>query len=225
MMPDPRFLLCCLTFLLIPEFTPAQTDSVQISKNFKFHDGAYRSFAEWQRNRPTWPIDSLLMNAVTNPQTFLTQVESIRHRNGTAIATDSLWGIVLDGIPYIRLPKGATPKSLSAFAGLRLRGIICYYRYEDIEERTVEIQAYNPVTGVPFRKGKVKNRETVEREFILHFKTGESVPFTRDNLIAWIHDDERLAVAIRELPEAELPEKLFKGLLIYVDRYPVYTLK
>jgi hypothetical protein len=224
MMLNIRCTFVTLLFLL-SAVAFAQSDTVQVTKNFRFRDGAYRSFADWQANKPSWPIDSLRVSAVTNPQTFLTQVEAIQHRNGTPLATDSLWGIVLDGIPYIRLPKGATPKSLAAFAGLRLRGIICSYRYEDIEERIVEIQAYNPVTGVPFRKGKVKNRETVEHEYILHFRTGETLPFTRDNLVAWINDDQRLADAIRDIHEADLPEKLFKGLLIYVDRYPVYTSK
>ncbi len=217
--------LSILSFLLCSACVAGQADSVLVTKNFKFHDGVYASFAEFQRNRPTWPWDSLYVVSATNPNTFLTQVEHIRHKNGTSIPLDSLWGIVIGGIPYVRLPKGATPKPLTAFAGLRLRGIICYYAYEDVEERTYEIQAYNPVTGVPFRKGKVKNLEPIRKEFMLHFRTGQTAEFTRENLVHWIADDTRLAEAVAALPEAELEEKLFKGLLIYVDRYPVFTLK
>lgn len=202
-----------------------QVDSVHVTKNFRFNNGVYREFSDFQRNTPTWPWDSLFVVSATNPETFLTQVEYIRHKDGTALDLETIWGIVIDGIPYMRLPQGATPKPLTAFAGLRLRGIICYLSYEDVEEHLVEIRAYNPVTGVPFRKGKVKNKETVLREFMLHFKTGALAEFNQHNLVAWISDDARLAEAVAALPEAELDEKLFKGLLIYVDRYPVYTQK
>ncbi|MBX2927147.1 MAG: hypothetical protein KF852_04870 [Saprospiraceae bacterium] len=212
--------------LLSVTFTAnGQTDSVLVTKNFKFQDGVYQAFSDLQRNRPTWAWDSLLVVSATNPQTFLTQVDYIRHKNGAPIHLDSIWGIVISGIPYVRLPQGATPKSLTAFAGLRLRGIICYYTYEDVEQRTVEVKAYNPVTGVPFRKATLKKQETVEHQYMLHFITGETVKFNRENVVAWISNDERLTEAVAALPEEELEEKLFKGLLIYVDRYPVYTLK
>ncbi len=220
-----KYPIVILLLCLCAASLAGQGDSVMVTKNFKFHDGVYASFAEFRRNRPTLPLDSVYMVSATNPATFLTQVEHIRRRNGQEVVLDSIWGIVIGGIPYVRLPKGATPKQLTAFAGLRLRGIICFYSYEDEEEYEVEIRAYNPVTGAPFRKGKVKNKEIVEREFMIHFLTGEVAEFTRDNLVAWIADDERLAEAVAALPEADLEEKLFKGLLIYVDRYPVYTLK
>lgn len=212
--------------LLSVAFTAnGQTDSVLVTKNFKFQDGVYQAFSDLQRNRPTWGWDSLLVVSATNPQTFLTQVDYIRHKDGTPMHLDSIWGIVISGIPYVRLPKDATPKALTAFAGLRLRGIICYYTYEDIEQRTVEVKAYNPVTGVPFRKATLKKQQTVEHQYMLHFLTGETVEFNRENVVAWISNDERLTEAVAALPEEELEEKLFKGLLIYVDRYPVYTLK
>lgn len=214
-----------MTCFLYLASAAAQGDSVQVTKNFRFADGVYRAFGDFQRNTPTLPWDSVYVVSATNPETFLTQVEYIRHKNGGEVNLDSIWGIVIDGIPYMRLPKGATPKRLTAFAGIRLRGIICYYAYEDEEEYFVEIQAYNPVTGVPFRKGKVKNKETVIKEYMLHFISGKIAEFTQENLVAWVSDDERLAEAIADLPEWELDEKLFKGLLIYVDRYPVYTLK
>lgn len=204
----------------------AQVDSVWISKQFKFHDGVYAHFEDFQRNRPRWSWDSLEVEAVTNPQTFLTQVAHIRHAGGGEIALDSIWGVAIGGIAYIRLPKGATQKPLTAFAGLRVAGLLCYYNYETTEADMVEIQAFNPVTGVPFRKGKVKRTQTVLHEYMLHFRHGQTAPLSREHLSAWTADDYRLAEAIAALPDDEsLQEKLFKGLLIYVDRNPVYTLK
>ena len=203
----------------------AQTDSVLVTKNFKFNDGVYRSFSDWRNNSPNWSWDSLNVVSATNPNTFLTQVEYIRFADGRPMHLDSIWGLVISGIPYVRLPKGAVTKPLTSFAGLRVRGLIGYYNYEVVEEEMVEIQAYNPVTGVPFRKGKVKKQSKTLREFMIHFERGETQVFNRENLMSWIADDARLAEAVAALPEDDLEEKLFKALLIYVDRYPVYTQK
>lgn len=212
-------------FQLLVVGLSAQTDSTLVTKNFKFNDGVYRTFSDWRNNRPNWAWDSLDVVSATNPNTFLTQVESIRFANGHPMNLDSIWGLVISGIPYVRLPKGAVSKPLTSFAGLRVRGRIAYYNYEVTEEEMVEIQAYNPVTGVPFRKGKVKKQSKSLREFMIHFERGETAAFTRENLMAWIADDARLAEAVAALPEEDLEEKLFKALLIYVDRYPVYTQK
>lgn len=221
---------CCswLITLILPFYAlglSAQTDSVLVTKNFKFNDGVYRSFADWRHNRPNWAWDSLDVVSATNPNTFLTQVEYIRFSDGRSLPLDSIWGLVINGIPYVRLPKGSVDKPLTSFAGMRVRGKIAYYNYEVTEEEMVEIRAYNPVTGVPFRKGKVKRETKALREFMIHFERGETVVFNRENLMAWIADDARLAEAVAALPEEDLEEKLFKALLIYVDRYPVYTQK
>jgi hypothetical protein len=216
---------CFFVFQLLAIGLNAQADSVLVTKNFKFNDGVYRTFSDWRNNRPNWSWDSLNVVSATNPNTFLTQVEYIRFADGRPMHLDSIWCLVISGIPYVRLPKGAVSKPLTSFAGLRVRGLIGYYNYEVTEEEMVEIQAYNPVTGVPFRKGKVKKQTKALREFMIHFDRGETVPFTRENLMSWIADDARLAEAVAALPEDDLEEKLFKALLIYVDRYPVYTQK
>jgi len=216
---------CLIVFQLLSVGLHAQTDSVLVTKNFKFRDGVYRSFSDWRNNSPNWSWDSLNVVSATNPNTFLTQVEYIRFADGRPMHLDSIWGLVISGIPYVRLPKGAVTKPLTSFAGLRVRGLIGYYNYEVVEEEMVEIQAYNPVTGVPFRKGKVKKQSKTLREFMIHFERGETQVFNRENLMSWIADDARLAEAVAALPEDDLEEKLFKALLIYVDRYPVYTQK
>ena len=216
------------TLLLAVTFSPLLMqgqDTVWISKQFKFHDGVYARFEDFQRNRPSWSWDSLEVEAVTNPQTFLTQVAHIRFPDGRAINPDSIWGVAIGGIPYLRLPRDATRKPLTAFAGLQVTGILCYYNYETTEADTVEMKAYNPVTGVPFRKGKVERTQTVLHEYMLHFRSGMTAPLTREHLSAWTADDYRLSEAIAVLPDEDLQQKLFKGLLIYVDRNPVYTLK
>jgi hypothetical protein len=64
----------------------------------------------------------------------------------------------------------------------------------------------------------VEREERVTFEKILHFETGEVLDFTVDNFLSWIQDDENLVETILDLPPEERKEKLFKCLLIYVDR-------
>lgn len=140
-------------------------------------------FPTGETTAPIERIGPLNVVSATNPNTFLTQVEYIRFADGRPMHLDSIWGLVISGIPYVRLPKGAVTKPLTSFAGLRVRGLIGYYNYEVVEEEMVEIQAYDPVTGVPFRKGKVKKQSKTLREFMIHFERGETQVFDRENLM------------------------------------------
>ena len=110
-----------------------------------------------------------------------------------------------------------------AFAGLRVRGRICYYAYDVEETKMIEIAAYNPLTGRPFRKGAVARKEAVTREEMLHFEDGRQSPFHKEAFLDWIADDPQLWRTVAELPEEELKEKLYKCLLIYDDRNPAYV--
>ncbi len=195
-----------------------------ITKNFKFRNGVYRTFEEWQKNRPTWAWDSLDAGVLTNPQTFLTQVEHLTVRKtGVVIVPDSVWGVVLDGIPYLRLPKTALQKPLTAFAGLQLRGKICYFSYETTQIVRVPITAYNPLNGIPFISKIIENERTIIHEKILLFENGAIADLTPEHFKKWIQDDADLIAAVNAFKGDALNERLFKCLLIYDDRHPVYV--
>ena len=203
----------------------AQTDSIRLTKNFQFQDGVYTDFAAFQKNQPSYSWDQVQVSLVSNPQTFLTQVEYINLINETgneALDLNTIWGICLGGIPYVRLPQGAVKKKLTTFAGMRLRGKICYFSFEDEEAIKVKMPVYNPLTRRPYFVSDVERKKIVLHQRILRFQDGEVKPFTADNLKAWITDDERLLQTVESLTPEEVKEKLFKCLLIYVDRNPVF---
>ena len=205
-------------FLFFPFFINAQ-DSLTVTKNFRFNDGVYMSFKEFQADRPAYTFEDVEMRWHTNPQNFLTQVESISDKkNGAEIPMENIWGMCMDGIPFVHLPDGEIKRQLPAFAALKLRGKICYYTYPDWRMKTIPILAYNPLTGYPYMRGTVEREERLTFEKILHFETGEIKDFTVDNFLSWINDDEDLMKTINGLPPNEQKEKLFKCLLIYVDR-------
>ncbi len=213
-------LLACFS-LLTASSGWAQEDSLRLGKNFKFTDGIYYDFASFQSNQPDMTWEEVEASVFSNPQTFMAQVEYIQSESNGRIAVDSLWGICLGGIPYIRLPKGSVNRSLTVFAGLRLRGKLCYFNYENEEMRSFEMPVYIPNTDFVFRKAWVDREQIIVYEKLLHFETGEVVDFNPYNFRRWIADDERLLQTLDKMTMPEVEEKLFKCLLIYVDRNAV----
>ncbi|MCB0589390.1 MAG: hypothetical protein KDD06_29155 [Phaeodactylibacter sp.] len=201
----------------------AQPDSVQVTRDFQFTDGVYLAFEDFQANRPSLSWDEVDAQLVTSRQAFMAQAEYIRKKDGSFLPSDSIWGICLKGTPYILLPDTATSKQVMVFAGLRVRGRICYYTYEAEESRTIEMAAYNPLTGRPFRKGAISREETVVRKRMLHFQDGRREVFSKEAFLDWITDDPQLWRTVDELSDKEAEEKLYKCLLIYDDRNPAYV--
>jgi len=199
----------------------AQEDSLILTKNYHFKDGVYLSFEAFQSNTPDYKWSELKSNLVTNPQTFITQIQYVYIRTEekeTPLDLDEIWCVSLAGIPYLRLQEGDTKKYLTTFAGLQLRGKICYYSFEDYRLVQIHMHAYNPYTGIPFRSGIIERKKNLKFEKILNFETGEIADLTVENIKKWITDDQKLLDTMNELSVEEAEEKLFKCLLIYDDR-------
>ncbi len=203
----------------------APHDTLLLTKNFKFTDGIYLSFESFQANQPDYALSELKAELYTNPQNFMTQVQQIMvpvEEGFDTLSIEKVWGLSIAGIPYVRLPKGAVDKETWVFAGLQLRGKICYFSFEDEYEREMIMAAYNPLTGRPFRQGIVKRSQKVTFEKMLHFETGEIEDFTLSGFKEWIKDDQKLLASVNDLTPNEVQKKLFKCMLIYVDRNKVY---
>lgn len=214
--------LICVFFFAIILRGAAQKPTV-ITKNFKFRDGVYATYADWQRNQPMLVLDSLETNLAVNPKTFFMQMEFAKHKKThQTIKLDSIWGVVVDGIPYIRLPRNELDKAAYCFAGLILRGRLCYYNYETVKHSQVPITAYIPQTGEPYVTKKVSKEETIVREKLINYETGEIVDLSLNSFKNLIADDKELVSTVNDLKTNELKEKLFKCVLIYNDRNPVY---
>lgn len=198
-------------------------DSTLLTKNFRFADGVYFNLAQLQANQPAYPLDSLEMQYITNPQTSLTQVDAVLlKKSKLVLPLDSIWVVCLDGVPSVRVPNNEINRTLPNFAALKLRGKICYFTYPDYRTKKVRVAAYNPLTGRPFRQGTVEREQEVIIEKMMHFQSGQIADFNLENLLAWIQDDQLLVETLSELPPGEQEEKLFKSLLIYVDRNPAF---
>lgn len=210
--------------ILLVVAAQAQSDSLLLNKDFKFSDGIYYSFENWQQNRPDIAWEHLDGNLVINPRTGMARVEYLRHtENSDTLSLPDIWGLVYDGTPYLRLDRDSVSSPLSTFAAIKVRGKICFFSYETSVTRQIPMAAVNPVTGTAFRRATVERTQTERRERMLDFKTGKVAPFNRPNLLRWTADDRGITRTIEWIEPAEMDEKLFKCLLIYDDRNPVYV--
>ncbi len=199
----------------------AQADSLILTKNYRFNDGVYLSFEAFQSNTPDYEWGDLKANLVTNPQTFITHIQYVFIKNESGdipLDLNKVWCVSLAGIPYLRLDENDPENNTTSFAGLQLRGKICYFSFDDLRRVKIPIHAYNPYNGRPFRSAVIEREKQVRIEKILNFETGEIADFNVRNLKNWIQDDPRLLETIDSLSEEEAEDKLFKCLLIYVDR-------
>ena len=208
--------------IALPLFAFGQKDSLGLlTKNFKFEDGIYLSFEDFKQNEPSISWDSVYASLHTNPQNFITLVDTIQSKEKNE-KLNGLWGFSLAGIPYVNI-NVMNEAGLQKYVGIKVRGSICYYIMEEKYQQTETITAYNPLTGVPFRQADIVTEKEREKPFMMSFETGETVEFNQENFLDWIKDDEQLVKSVKNLSPQDRADKLFKSLLIYVDRNPVYV--
>lgn len=217
----PRTAPILLLLVILQCSLLAQQNGNLITKNFKFNDGIYLTLQDFQKNKPNLTWNQVSSTLASSDEGFIVQVESIKTAE-QVLDLEQVWGIAIKGMPYIRLPKGEVTNAATIFAGMRVRGKICYFSYDAVIKEMQEIKAYNPLTGRPFRTAKLPVEKDVKREKILDFNSGQIMDFNKVNFLSWIEDDRQLWNTVRDFTNEEAQEKLFKCLLIYVDRNEVY---
>ena len=193
-----------------------------LNQDFKFQTGAYYSFEEFQNNNPSYKGIEIEGNYFINRETRQAKVEYIRLKaNGKLLDLDTMWGICIKGIPYIRVTPNLPAHHLKVFASLEVRGKICYYAYDDLNEKHIPFKAYNPVVGKPFRTVTLKRNIPIIREKMLHFETGAIADFNYKNLLEWVAAERSIKKALESMGPKEAEEKLFEALLLYNEKHPV----
>ena len=194
-----------------------------VSKNMKFKDGVYKSFLVWQKNLPDVKMSEITMSYFLNPITNLLEIDTIATRKThERISPDSVWSIVLSGVTYISVPKKEISKSLTTFAALTSTGNFCYYQYQVKETTKVPMTAYIPQTGEPFMTKEVTKTEIVWRQKLMAFETGQTFDFDVPTVKKLVADDPGLIASLNALKPSETVNKLYKCLMIYNDRHPVF---
>ncbi|MEM1124460.1 MAG: hypothetical protein AAGJ18_28745, partial [Bacteroidota bacterium] len=214
-----HFLLMGFMSVMLSWTITAQTTLTQA---FRFESGVYQTFAEFQRNTPTYKGVDIEGNFFINEKTKQAKVEFIKLKSSQEnLELDAIWGVVIRGIPYVRTSPNLPKHSLKVFAAMEVRGNICYYAYDDIEEKEVTFKAYNPLIGKPFRTGKAMRKIPVIKEKMLRFKTGEIADFNYQNLLVWAAEDGDITTALKSMGATKAEDKIFDALLLYNDKYPI----
>jgi len=204
-----------IVILILCNIVIGQVDSLKMTKNFKFKDGIYTNYRQFKTNRPAFTWNDVQTQLSTNPQTCMAHIASISISN-KEISLDSVWGISIAGIPYIKV------NSNYDFACLSVRGKISLFSFSMKVNKQIPMPVYNPSTGEKVYQGMVEREVNQDFTYILNFETGEVASFSPKNFKFWIQDDKNLYNTIDELDIKETREKLYKCLLIYDDRNPVF---
>lgn len=199
-------------------------DSVLLNRSFQFDDGLYLTFEDFKNNQPAFSADEYEMVYVVNPQTLLAQVASLSVASEQGVDISSLWGVCIDGRPYIQIDRQEVGKDLASFAGFKVVGRFCFYSYQKSVQVPVEIKAYNPLTGMPFRSGTIDKTEFRENYRMLDFLNGTVRVFSKANLLDWVQEDKRISRLVRSLDPQD-GETLLRALIAYNDRNLIFIKK
>lgn len=205
--------------ILLSNTLSAQT---QLTQAFRFESGVYLTFEAFQKNTPDIKAVDITGNFFINEKTKQAKVEYITLKaTNKKLNLDKMWGIVIRGVPYVKASPNLPTHNLKVFAAMEVKGNICYYAYDDIEEKEVTFKAYNPLIGKPFRTGKAMRKLPIIKEKMLRFATGEVVDFNYQNLLEWVAAEPDIIQALKSLGPVKAEDKLFDALLLYNDKHSV----
>jgi hypothetical protein len=215
------FIFVCFTLSL----TIAQ--SINIDNNTVFRDGVYASYEDFLHNDPSYAIESFEIKWKDTPFFNMLKMKSCKsYKNGKIKKTDlrQIWGICVNGVPYIQYSIGV-PYSLQfgnkalelngnlAFSRIRILGNICHFNVEDV---------YKTRTKSVFRSKAFTNEVSgrmIRAQRLLKLSTGKVFEYDEFVLSQLIKDDELLANQYKK--EKDRPHKMFLYLQKYNERNPL----
>lgn len=193
---------------------------VALTNNYSFKDGIYLRFEDFKKDASSKNniIDSLQYDLNAEENILILSAHSQKLLD--SLIPDKIWGLCINQIPYIRTEDQQDGRFY--FVKLHVLGKISYYYYKAFREKEVIMYVHNPYTGERIGKKNISNRNLEFIQKILHFDSGEITDFNFDNFLNWSKDDLGLYKSLSEIKSEEREAKLFKSLLIYNDRNPVY---
>ncbi len=207
------FFVLCSFFLFSQE---------KLTNNFGFQNGIYLSYEEFKNNSPSLSWQDVSSELIILESIHRAKMDAlISLADSSEIDIENIWGFSANGIPYKKVSK-ENKSEFFIFSGLVIRGRICYYSYDINEEKPVEVSAYNPVTGKPFRTQTIMRERKVSYQYLLDFETGDEEIFSVSNVGKWILSDEKLYETFKVTDPNERKKKLLKFIQIFNDRNEVY---
>lgn len=206
-----------LFFIAIATIAIGQIDTsqIQLTNKTNFVDGVYHQ-QNWTTNQPDWSWEEVDTRLFINEKNGTAHIEYIKAKQPHQPI--EVTAIVKKGKLYLDIPNDES----SVLKKFKDYGALCYYEKDTTYVKDIEMSAYNPLTGRPFRTKTIQREITERQAFFYNVKTREYQPLTLENLLKAISTDKKLTKSILALPPEEARQKLYKTLLIYNDRNPIY---
>jgi hypothetical protein len=212
-----------LLLLCMPLAAMGQTDSLPLDRDFRFADGLYRSFEALRANKPDLRAAYMDGRMVVLPEEYRLKVAQLypKGRADLPVSHSDMYALVIDGLPYLHIGYDSL-RQFSEFAGLRARGLLSYFQYDTtwVEQRVMT--AYIPYTDRPFRQGSVSVEQRDTLHWVFDFTDGSRWLLSRDRLLARVAADAALYRTVAALPPDATFDDIYRCLLIYDDRHPLY---
>lgn len=194
----------------------------KLSNTFGFNNGIYKTFDEFKSNNPSVSWEDVSSDLIVMESIHKAKMGNlVLTSDSSSFNIGNVWGFSVNGIPYKRVLEEGD-NGFYVFSGLQLRGKICYYEYEIVKEVPIEVSAYNPLTGKPFRTSTIIREKTINNKYLLDFSTGNEDMFTRESVEKWIASDSKLLKTFQETKDEEKMKKLLKFIQIFNDRNEVF---
>ena len=210
-----------LVWILLSMACLAQNDSLMLTNNTPFEEGIYLTREAFTNNRPDFQWEEVGGNIFINQKNHTARIEGLYSKlDSIRKPLPNIWGFCRFGVPFRQID---TIDNYQRFSTIKVRGRLCYYNYLQPVEETVEIIAYNPKTGIPFRRGQVNHEEEELVARFFEYETGQEYDFDLTVFMDYIRRrDEKLWNSLNKLAAEEANKKLYKCLLIYNDRHPLF---
>ncbi len=186
-----------------------------LNGDFRFENGFYSTHKQLISNQPSVKPDSTRFEILASGQTGNLFAALMTAQDSTTFF-DGIQYIVENGRVYINASENLN--GLNRFVLLSVLGRIAMFEKDFEYREMIDVKAYNPLNGQPFREGQVEKKTRKTIPFLLIFETGEILPFNYDYFLASITGDELLVNQVKQIDQEDRAMKLYKCLLIYNDR-------
>ena len=209
-----RQLLINLIFL-IGTALPAQSP---FTADYHLPDGVYLSHAAVLAAQPDLPWEAISGEMVQLPEEFRLQISDYQYKNSDLDPDLVPYAVSLEGQLYLFL-RNNRQRNYHDFVGLSVAGTLSVITYDTTIQTRQLMKAYNPINGRPFREAYVERSKTVPLTKLWHLPSGQLVPLSRADLLAFIGDDQELTQALLKLVEVT-QDLLLRAVKLYDDRHP-----
>lgn len=231
----PIFLFC---FLSILSFS-VKSRQAPWDGQYRFRDGIYLTSEQWSADAPQSAAEQRRIELGAKSTFDLLRVRKIETLTGESrqrVSPGSLWGLALEGVPYIRMGGDLNE---TFFQRIFQLGRICYFAYRrpdpdpGIQRQPVSTSYQDGSTAMPgFLPGqqilmnpdnarnKKRNRKSTATPWLLSPLDGRLLEATPENLSLLLADDPELADAFAR--EADPHLQVFRYVLRYNERNPYY---